>query len=199
MKTMITRNVPRKRLGQTGMTIPELMIAALVFAIVATAGFRFYARMHQATMAQDTISEIQHQGRNTLRDMRKTVRLAGYNLTSHSPYEIKPDTLAIYYSMTQAVDTVLYYLTEFNTTEYSKITNHPTGTKVYRLMRKINNQQPAVYADFVNTFNVVQINAESLALTMTVQAERQDDKYTENNGYRKYTQGERVTMRNVNL
>jgi hypothetical protein len=30
-----------------------------------------------------------------------------------------------------------------------------------------------------------------------VQADRPDDKYTENNGYRTYSQGERVLMRNV--
>ena len=179
------------------MTIAELMIAALIFAAVATAGFQFYSRMHMATMAQDTISELQHQGRNTLRDMRKTARLAGFDLKGHIPLRVSGDTLVIYYSMTQPVDTVMYYLDEFSSLEYSKVVNKPTGTKVHRLMKKVNSAAPTLYAENVNEFIVLRPNPKTMLLTITIQSERPDDKYTENNGYRTYTQGERVYMRNV--
>lgn len=180
-----------------GMTIAELMIAALIFAAVATAGFQFYSRMHLATMAQDTISELQHQGRNTLRDMRKTARLAGFDLNSHIPVRVSGDTLVIYYSMTQPVDTVMYYLDEFSTLEYGKIANLPSGTKVHRLMKKVNSAAPTLYADYVTAFNVLRPDVKTMVFTITIQSERPDDKYTENNGYRTYSQGERVYMRNV--
>ena len=173
------------------------MIAALIMGLVVTAGFRFYARMHQAAMAQDTVSELQFQGRNTLRDMRKTVRQAGYNLTTHPAFQIKTDTLAVYYSMTKPVDTVLYYMTEFNTTEYSKMVNQPTGKKLYKMMKKVNSGAATLYADYVNSFQVVSVDARNLVLTITVQSDRPDTKYTLNNGYRTYTQGERVMMRNI--
>lgn len=188
---------PQAARVQAGFTIVEMMIAALILALVVTAGFRFYARMHQAAMAQDTVSELQFQGRNTLRDMRKTIRQAGYNLTGHPAFQIKTDTLAVYYSLTKTVDTVLYFKSEFSTTDYGKMPNQPSGKKLYRLMKKVNSSAPTLYADYVNAFNVVTVDARTLVLTITVQSDRPDSKYTENNGYRTYTQGERVLMRNV--
>jgi len=187
----------RKICSHAGVTILELLIACLISATVAAASFQFYSSMHGAAMAQDTISELQHQGRNTLRDMRRTVRMAGFDLDSHVPYKISVDTLAIYFSMTQPVDTVLYYLDEFNSSDYLKVLHRPTGRKLYRLYKKTNSEVAALYADFVNEFTVVQVDSKTLVLTITVMAERADDRYTENNGYRTYTQGERVSMRNV--
>jgi prepilin-type N-terminal cleavage/methylation domain-containing protein len=183
--------------SERGVTLVELLIASLIFSIVATAGFNFYKRMHQAALAQDTVSELQFQGRNTLRDMRKTIRQAGYNLVSQVPYQLKGDTLAVYFSMTKPVDTVLYYKSEFSSAEYAKMVNLPTGTKLYRLMKKVNSAEPTVYADYVNAFNTIQVDTKTLVMTITVQSERPDDKYTPNNGYRTYTQGERVGLRNA--
>jgi len=179
------------------MTLAELMIAAVIFAAVATAGFQFYSRMHMATMAQDSISELQHQGRNTLRDMRKSARLAGFDLKSHIPLRVSGDTLVIHYSLSQPVDTVKYYLDEYSTLEYGKVASLPSGTKLYRLMKRVNSEAPTLYADNVTEFNVVRPDIKTMLLTITLQAERRDDKYTENNGYRTYSQGERVYMRNV--
>jgi prepilin-type N-terminal cleavage/methylation domain-containing protein len=191
------RAIIRRIKHEAGMTMVELLIATLIFSLVATAGFEFYKKMHLAAMAQDTVSELQFQGRNTLRDMRKTVRQAGFNLVAHAPYQIKGDTLAVYYGLSKPVDTILYYKIEFTTTEYSKMINQPTGIKLYKLMKKINSAAPMLYADYVNAFNAVQVDAKTLVMTITVQSDRPDDKYTQNNGYRTYTQGERVFMRNV--
>lgn len=185
------------RWNEIGVTMVELLIAALIFAVVTTAGFRFYSRMHLAAMAQDTVSELQHQGRNTLRDMRKTIRQAGFNLTGHVPYRLAADTLAVYYSLTQPVDTVLYFMSEFSSSDYSKMSNLPTGKKLYKLMKQINSESATLYADYVNAFNVLKVDSKTFVMTITVQSERPDDKYTENNGYRTYTQGERVSMRNA--
>ena len=185
------------RRATTGLTIIELLIAAVIAAIVAGAGFQFYAKMHQAAMAQDSISEIQHRGRNTIREMRKTLRLAGFNLTGHPAYEIKTDTLAIYFSQTQAVDTVLYFLDEFSSTEYDAVPGLPDGTRLCRLWKQTNSQAPQLFVDFVNSLHVVPVDAHTLAISMRVQAERADDKYTPNSGFRIYADAERVTMRNV--
>ena len=189
--------IMRRTRNEAGVTMVELLIATLIFAIVASAGFEFYAKMHMAAMAQDTVSELQFQGRNTLRDMRKTMRQAGFNLVSHVPYQIKGDTLAVYYGVTKPVDTILYYKSEFTTADYGKMINQPTGIKLYRLMKKINSAAPTLYADYVNAFTVVPVDAKTVVMTITVQSDRPDDKYTQNNGYRTYTQGERVFMRNV--
>jgi hypothetical protein len=192
-----TWRIPTRMSRESGMTIVELMIGALIFAAVATAGFHFYSRMHMITMGQDSISELQHQGRNTLRDMRKTARMAGFDLTSHIPVRVSGDTLIIHYSLSQPVDTVKYYLDEFTSAQYSNVVNLPTGKKLYRLVKKVNSEAPTLYADYVNDFTVLRPDLKTILLTITIQSERADDKYTENNGYRTYTQGERVYMRNV--
>lgn len=175
-----------------------MLIAALVMGIVVTAGFRFYSRMHMASMAQDSISELQHRCRNSIRDIRKTLRLAGFELGSHVPYRISGDTLAIYHSVSGTTDSVLYYLDEFNSGEYSLVTSKPNDMQIYKLMKRTGASAPVVFSDHIASMRVVPVNARVLTVTLTVQAERADDKYVVNSGFRTYSLGERVTLRNVN-
>jgi prepilin-type N-terminal cleavage/methylation domain-containing protein len=181
-----------------GFTITEMLIAALIMSIVATAGFRFYSRMHMASMAQDSISELQHRCRNTMRDVRKTLRLAGFELGSHVPYRISGDTLAIYHSLSGTTDSVVYYLEEFNTGDYLKVASKPNDMQIYKLMKRTGAAAPVMFSDYISSMRIVPVNARVLTVTLTVQAERADDKYAVNSGFRTYTLGERITLRNVN-
>jgi hypothetical protein len=183
--------------GHHGLTLIELLVGALITAMVAAGGFHFYAKFHHLGESQSNISELQGMGQNTLRELRKTFRMAGFNLDGHPPYELKGDTVAIYYSQTQAVDTVLYYLEEFTSAEYAALPGRPAGMYIYNLMRQINSTTPVLFTDFVSSVNVVPIDARNVAITVTVQANRADDKYVPNEGFRTYSIGERVLMRNV--
>lgn len=187
----------RKLASAAGLTIVELVIAAFVTAIVAGAGFNFFAHFHGAGEAQSSISELQNLGRNSLLEIRKSLRIAGYNLSGHVPYRISGDSLAIYYTMTQPVDSVHYYLQEFTSAEYAAVPGRPNTLLIYKLMKRINAAAPMVYADFITDFDVVPIDSRNFAVTITAVADRADDKYQPNSGFRTYTIGERVLLRNV--
>jgi len=188
---------PRSRFSQRGLTLVELLIAALISIIVAGAGFKFFAHFHGAGEAQTSISDLQNLGRNSLLEIRKTLRMAGYKLSGHVPYRISGDTLAVYYSMTQPVDSVRYFTQEFNGTEYAAVPARPTTMKIYKLMKQVNGEAPMVYADFISGINLLPVDYRNIAVTVTAQADRADDKYVPNAGFRTFTIGERVLLRNV--
>jgi hypothetical protein len=54
-----------------------------------------------------------------------------------------------------------------------------------------------VYADFITDVNFVPIDSRNVALTITAQASGADANYTPNSGFRTFTLGERVLLRNV--
>lgn len=184
----------------SGYTIIELLIAAVITAIITAASFGFYTSMHRQSEVQIDVSEIQHICRASLFDIRKTLHMAGNRLgSSQVPYRINGDTLSVFFSETKAVDTVSYFLTEFTTSDYAKVPNLPAGQKIYRLMKKRNSADPAVFADFVNDVNFVVIDATSMAVTITAQSSSQDPTILTNNGYRTFSLGERVNLRYLQL
>lgn len=181
-----------------GFTIIELLMAALITGAVVTAGFQFYANMHGAALSQMDISEIQHLSRNSIDEISRSLRMAGFRVPpGHPPYEIKNDTLAIYFRNNQPVDTILYYLDEFTSSEYAQVPGLPAGQKLYKLMKKTNSGAAAIYADYVSSINYVAASTKSLAITVTIHAGRKDHSYPLNNGFRKYTFGKTVEMRNL--
>lgn len=176
----------------------EILIASLITATVVTAGFRFYATMHQQALAQGDISETQQLCRGSLHEIAKTLRMAGFKVpTGHSSYLLSGDTLAVYFSNVQPVDTILYYLEEFTSAEYAKVPGLPTGQLLWKLMKQTNSAPPAVFSDYISSINYVVVNARTMAITITVYADRFDDSYVPNSGFRKSTLGRTVMMRNA--
>jgi hypothetical protein len=186
----------RQWINSRGWTIPELIIGALITALVTVAGFRFYSNMHGAALSQTDVSELQHLSRNSVKDIRRSFRMAGFRLTAHPSWEVKGDTLAIYFSNTQPVDTIRYYLDEYTSGEYAELTDLPDSTRLYRLMKQINSATPAVFADCISECLMVPVDSISLALTITSHAHRKDPKYAPNNGYRRCTVGHTLTAQN---
>jgi hypothetical protein len=181
------------------MTLLELLIATFITGILVAGLFSFYVTMEHETEIQHDVTEIQHLCRVTIDDIKKSLRMSGYRLDGHDPYKISGDSLSVYFSETQTVDTVLYYLQEFTAAEYSSMTNLPAGTKVCYLMKKRNSQQPGIFADYINDMNFVPIDSVSMAVTVKAQSARPDEKFAENNGYRTHELGARVYMRNLDL
>jgi len=182
-----------------GFTILEVMIAALITGILATASFRFYTTMHNQTETQYEVSELQHQCRASVHEIKKTLRLAGFKLIGHPAIEINFDTLAIYFSETQPVDTIKYFLQEFSDYDYYRVPNLPVGQQLFKLVKQHNSQVPEAYTDFIRDIEFEKIDSRTMQITIVGQVSMQDDTFEENGGFRTWTLDEQVSLRNVSL
>lgn len=187
----------KKRNDQVGFSILEVLIASVITGIIATAAFSFYTRMSEHSEHQFNISEMHQLCRTSLYDIRKTLIQAGFKITGHPPYEVKGDTLAVYYSDTQPVDTILYYLEEYTDSEYGAIPDLPQTHKLFKLYKKVNSAAPALFADYVVSINYNQVDAANMIVSIDVHSLRKDDSYQPNDGFRTYRLSERINIRNV--
>ncbi|UCE25716.1 MAG: prepilin-type N-terminal cleavage/methylation domain-containing protein [Candidatus Zixiibacteriota bacterium] len=190
---------PDRFRSSRGFTILEVLIAGLITAILATASFRFYTSMHNQTETQYEVSEVQHQCRASVNDIKKTLRQAGFKLVGHPAAEMNGDSLAVYFSETQPVDTVLYYLEEFNDHDYWRVPDLPEGQKLYKLMKRRNSSTPEIYTDYIVDIDFTQVDTRTMLITVTAQVSKKDDSFQENGGFRTWTLDEQVTLRNVTI
>lgn len=189
----------RRKTNQSGFSILEVMIAALITGILVAASFEFYKTMHGQSETQYNVSEMQQMARSSMYDIRKTLLQAGFKLgAGHPPYEIVGDTLAVYYSITLPVDTVKYYLVEFTPAEYANVPDLPAGAELYKLVKKVNSGVPDIFADFISDINFNEVDSANIIVTINVQAMRADEDYAANDGFRIYSVSERINVRNVN-
>lgn len=194
--TIRRQGVVTRLAGSAGFTIAEMLIAALIMAVVTLAGFRFYSSMHGAAISQSDVSDLQHMARATMQDIRRVLRMAGFRLATHPGWQIKGDTLAVYFSNTKPVDTVKFFPKEFTSAEYAKLSSLPDSTRLYYLMKQTNSGAAAVFADAVSGWDLVAIDSVNVAITLTTHANRRDPQYPPNNGYRRFTLGQTITVQN---
>jgi len=77
-----------KRLrNNRGYTIIEMLVAVLITGILASAGFEFYISMHNQTLAQEEISDMQQASRASLQEITNA---AGFPRQSPGNYEESP-------------------------------------------------------------------------------------------------------------
>jgi len=179
-----------------GYTIAELLIALLITGVLAGAGFEFYAKMHNQTLAQDQITNMQQNSRASIQDIVQNLRNAGYKIGSHAPYVINGDSLFIFYNDTQPIDTILYYVTDYPGGEFQELAD---SIRPQCLMKKINGVSPVVYSEGIRSVSYTALNASTVQVTLEVQATRPDEDFNQNGGYRTYSAIERVNIRNANL
>lgn len=202
----------RKLLNNTrGISILEVLIAALITGILTAGVFSFYVRTSAQSEAQFNLTDAQHLCRVSADDIKKNLRMAGYKIPAgHPPYEINGDSLSIYFSETQPVDTVMYYLSEFTSSEYSVLANRDQSVAVYKLMKKVNSQAPQIYADYILSLSFTNPSSSVVVVNITSQTTEEDlsrsDAFSQVDGeqstvgkYDTYAVEERITMRNVNL
>ena len=189
-----TKNIFR---CQRGISVLELLIAALITGVMTTVAFQFLVAMQNQSEAQQNLSEAQLLCRNSLMDIKKNLRMAGYKITGHPAYEVKGDTLAVYVSRSQPVDTILYYLQEFNDGEYATMPDLPEGRQVYRLMKQTNSDPPGEFADYILNIQYDLTDPSNVVARVTTQAPRPDEDYPSFNGYRSYSLSERIKIRNA--
>ena len=184
----------KKLRSSLGYSVIELLVAAVLTGIVSMAGFRFYVQVHNQTIAQDEISDMQQRSRAALEEISKTLRMAGYKVGSHDAYHINNDTLYVFFSDTQPIDTVVFYLSRYSS--YS-VSEDDVPTPIYNLMMKRNSETPAIYADNITSIEYDLIDASSMEVVLQVQAGKPDETFDENGGIRTFTNSEIITMRNL--
>lgn len=178
-----------------GISLIEVMISLIITGLLATASFQFYASMNGRTLTQQDLSDLQHICRTTVYELKKNLRMAGYKIGSHVPYEISGDTLFVYQQGAQPVDTISYYLVPTSDGEHH---DGEEARPLFRLMRQTNGGTPAAMSDQLTaiTYNVV--DSANIAITVTAESTRRDQEYRQNDGYKSYSLTERVKIRNVN-
>jgi prepilin-type N-terminal cleavage/methylation domain-containing protein len=193
MKTL-NKNLLR---SQSGFTILEVLIAALITSILAASAFQFFTKMSGQTDAQYQLSDSQLLVRNSVLEVKKSMRMAGFKLAGHAPYDFSGDTVMIFMQITNPVDTVKYYLEEYFVGDYAAMPNLPDSVEVYRLMKRINSDSAAVYSDFITDFTVTAIGVGDAVVEVSAITAMPDFDMQRDNGYRTFTLSERVHMRNV--
>lgn len=191
---MLTKSKIR---NNRGFTLLEVLIAVFITGIISTAAFQFYSKAGHQSEVQYDISEMRQLCRSCIFDIRKTLRSAGYMIPGHVPFEIKGDSLAVYFSDTQPVDTTLYFLQEISDSAYQKVPGLVTGMKLYFLMKQLNSNPPVIYADFITNASYTLMDKSNILVSLTTQVPRGDDTYQTNGGFRQFTISERVNIRNV--
>ena len=196
------------QMTQSGFTIIEVLIAALITSIIATSTFTFYIRLHNQSENQYEISEAQNFARASLYDIDKELRMAGYKIPdTHNPFTISGDTLIIYKQGTQPVDTIMYYLEEFTENEYADMSDLPSDKKMYKLMKKENSTVAQIFADYLSGIQFTQLTGSSINISLEVQtslpdhsreyAHAEDGQIDFHSGYTTVTLTQRVKIRNI--
>ena len=163
-----------------GFTLIELFIALFMTGIIAAAGFQFYVSMHNSTVTQEDISDMQNTSRTSLQEMVRTVRMAGFKVGTHIPYRVNGDSLYVFYSDTQPVDTILFFLQEDPNGGMAEV----EGVVARRLMKQVNSNAAGVYSDNVRAINYTVVDPSTIDITVQIQTARSDETFARHDGHR---------------
>ena len=195
---MMNYNLKKSRINrQAGFSILEVLISALLVGIISAAAFQFYVSLHAQAEKQYEQSEVQALCRSTIFDIKKNLRMAGYRVGAHAPYEISGDTLSIYVNPSGSIDTIRYYLQEFSDYQYATMAGFPSGKHLYSLMKQTNSDPPAIYSEYITSINYNQVDAGNITVTIQAYTTRPDENYRLDGGYRSFSIGDRINLRNV--
>ncbi len=182
-----------------GYTLIELLIALIVTGIIATAGFQFYVKMHNSTLSQEQISDMQQSSRVSLERISKSIRMAGFKIGAHPAYRINGESLFVFASISQPVDTILYFLADYDNSELANVDSLDASVRPRKLMIQVNGGAPEVFADNIHSMNFRVVNPTTIEVALTVQPLKPDESFAQNEGYRMFTANERVKMRNLGI
>jgi len=176
--------------SKAGFTLIEVLIALFLTGVLTLSAFRFYSDMHNHALTQEEISDMQQNSRATLQELSRSLRMAGYKIGSHVPFLIEGDSLWVFYSDTQPVDTVLYYLENEPAIDGASMQGH-------RLMKKQNSSDATLFAEHIHGLSYRQINSSTIEIALEVQTTKADETFMQDDGYRTIELAERVHLRNV--
>ena len=182
-----------------GYTLVELFIALLITSVIMVTGYSFYVKMHNSTITQSDISDMQQNSRATLHEIVKTARMAGYKIGTHVPYRINGDTLVVFYQDSQPVDTFMFFLEDYSDYELVQFGALDTRNIPQKLMKKHNSDNAEIYTDYISGIKYAVVDTTTLQITLVVQSATPDEDFDNNEGLRNYTCTQQVNLRNINL
>lgn len=196
------RNSLLSKLKDTcGISLLELLAALFITGILAAASFKFYATIHEQSEVQYEVSEIQLMCRNSLQELKKNIRMAGYKIDDTLPaFEIAGDTLSIYLQQTQPIDTIRYFLSEYEPWEYARIREWSGERQLFKLMKQANSDTATTFADCITQLNFTAIDSANMSFSITAQTEHGDFNFSGDGDskFKSYSLTERVKIRNAN-
>jgi prepilin-type N-terminal cleavage/methylation domain-containing protein len=183
--------------NKRGYTIIEMLIALFITGVIAAAAFEFYVSMHNQTLAQEDISDMQQNARVTVAEITKSLRMAGYKINDTLPaFEVNGDSLYVFYSETQPVDSVLYFLMDYPEGSLTRFTD---GLAPKMLMKKVNSNAPEVFSEFISDITFTVVDSSSVEVAVEVITSRPDEDHRDNSGFRTIAADENVNIRNRSL
>jgi len=133
-----------------------------------------------------------------LEEIATNMRWAGYKLDGHDPFRISADTIEIYSQPDSTIDTVRFFLAPYSDADsVDFVMAMPDGMTVYKLMKQTNGEPAVPFADLITRLQYTQINSRTIAVTLDNQTSKYDETFSDNSGYREFTNTERVVLRNV--
>jgi Tfp pilus assembly protein PilW len=159
--------------NQKGMTLVELLIAALMTFIVAGAALEFYSSQHNQWLAQTDVSDMQQNARALKDELTSNIRSAGYGIIAgHPRMLVTSNSLTIYRRDSTKIDTIRYYLSNGDP-------DHPA------LVKQINRDSPQVFAENIESVLFAR-TGNLITVTLVAREGRRDPEYALD-GYRRRT------------
>lgn len=182
---------------EDGTTMVEVMIAGLLTGLIAAGAFQFYANTHDSTLGQQSFADAQLICHNTVDELKRSFRMAGYKVGAHDAYSISADSFVVYMEGSQPIDTIVYNLQEYTPDQYMVMPDLPQGVKVYHLYKQVNATAPTLFSQCVISLTAQALDPANIVLDVTTITSSSDAEWPYNNGYRTYSLTERVKVRNV--
>jgi len=158
---------------QKGMTLIELLIAALLTFVIGSAALEFYSAQHNQWLAQTDVSDMQQNARALKDELTSSIRSSGYGIIAgHPRMLVTSDILTIYRRDSTKIDTIQYYVA-------SADADHPN------LLKQINRDSPQVFAEDIESVNFAR--AGNLITVTLVAREGRRDPELAGDGYRRRT------------
>lgn len=131
--------------NERGITLIEILIAAVIALGVGAGALEFYQAQHRLFLAQTEVVERQGNLRFAMDDLSRMVRRTGYRLVGGEILRVSAsfDTLEVYLGNDSSLtcDTVRYYINRFD--------DPPS------LIKQINQSTPAVFAEGIDSARFV--------------------------------------------
>jgi len=191
----------KKLQNNRGISLLEVLIAMLMTGILAAAAFQFYAKMHNSTLTQAEISDMQQSSRSSLDQICRTLKMAGYKLDDTLPaYEINGESLYVFASISKPVDTILFFLQNCTQGELQMANAPDANLWPRKLMIQENNDTARVFADNIRAIRFRPVGDNSVLVSLTTQTMRPDVELANNNGgYHFFTAADRIKLRNAGI
>jgi prepilin-type N-terminal cleavage/methylation domain-containing protein len=158
---------------QKGMTLIELLIAALLTFIIGSAALEFYSAQHNQWLAQTDVSDMQQNARALKDELTSNIRSSGYGIIAgHPRMLVTSNRLTIFRKDSTKIDTIRYYVSSANA-------DHPD------LVKQINGDSPQVFAEDIESVNFARAG-NLVTVTLVAREGRRDPEYALD-GYRRRT------------